>query len=131
MMSAMSQMAGANISEPEVLAEVIWNAVTDGTTTLRYTAGDDAAQYMANRKALDDEAFIGGVKAQMGLWARQINAGREFRPAKTVVAQETMPINHLTLFQLAALKAFNRALAETAAGGIPDVDALLRARRGT
>ncbi len=67
MMAAMAQMGGDNGSEPEVVAEVIWNAVTDGTTTLRYTAGDDAVEYMANRKALDDETFIGGVKAQMGL----------------------------------------------------------------
>ncbi|MEM8963258.1 MAG: SDR family oxidoreductase [Acidobacteriota bacterium] len=53
-------------SPPSVVAEVIWNAVTDGTSTLRYTAGDDAKEYMANRKALDDEAFIGGLKAQFG-----------------------------------------------------------------
>ena len=67
MMAAMAQMGGDNGSAPEVVAEVIWNAVTDGTTTLRYTAGDDAVEFMANRKALDDETFIGGVKAQMGL----------------------------------------------------------------
>jgi len=57
----------SNSSEPELVAEVIWNAATDGTSTLRYTAGDDAAEYMANRKAMDDETFINGVKAQMGL----------------------------------------------------------------
>lgn len=61
------EAAGANGSEPSVVADVIWNAATDGTSTLRYTAGDDAAQYMANRKAQDDETFIGGMKAQMGL----------------------------------------------------------------
>ena len=37
------------------------------TITGPYTAGDDAAEDMANRKALDDVTFIGGVKAQMGL----------------------------------------------------------------
>ena len=67
MMAAMSQMGGENGSEPEVVAAVIWKAVTDGTTTLRYTAGDDAVEYMAKRKALDDATFINGVKAQMGL----------------------------------------------------------------
>lgn len=56
-----------NASEPEVVAEVIWTAVTDGTNTLRYTAGEDAREIVANRKALDDETFIGGMKAQMGL----------------------------------------------------------------
>lgn len=59
--------AGEGGSEPIVVAEVIWNAVTDGTNTLRYTAGDDAAEYMKNRKELDDETFIGGIKAQLGM----------------------------------------------------------------
>ncbi len=56
-----------NASEAEVVADVIWNAVTDGTDTLRYTAGEDAKVFMANRKQLDDETFIGGLKQQMGL----------------------------------------------------------------
>ncbi|MEM7464213.1 MAG: SDR family oxidoreductase [Pseudomonadota bacterium] len=54
-------------SEPIVVAEVIWDAVTDGTSTLRYTAGDDAAEYMKNRIEQDDETFISGVKAQLGM----------------------------------------------------------------
>lgn len=57
----------ASGSDPIVVSEVIWNAVNDGTNTLRYTAGDDAKELMANRKALDDEAFIGGLKQQFGL----------------------------------------------------------------
>lgn len=60
---------GQNVqaSEPVVVAEVIWQAVTDGTTTLRYRAGADAVELLDNRKALDDAAFIGGLKAQLGL----------------------------------------------------------------
>jgi len=54
-------------SEPVVVSEVIWNAVTDGTDTLRYRAGEDAIQLLDNRKALDDATFIGGIKAQFGL----------------------------------------------------------------
>ena len=54
-------------SEPIVVAEIIYGAVTDGTKQLRYTAGEDAREIIANRKALDDEAFIGGIKAQLGL----------------------------------------------------------------
>lgn len=54
-------------SEPTVVAEVIWNALTDGTDTLRYRAGDDAVQLLNNRKTLDDATFIGGIKAQFGL----------------------------------------------------------------
>lgn len=57
----------ANSSPPSVVAEVIWNTVTDGSYTLRYTAGEDAREFMANRKKLDDETFIGGLKAQLGL----------------------------------------------------------------
>lgn len=54
-------------SEASVVADVIWNAVTDGTATLRYTAGDDAAELMANRKAQDDDTFLAGIKGQFGL----------------------------------------------------------------
>ena len=60
---------GQNVqaSEPIVVAEVIWEAVTDGTDTLRYRAGADAVELLNNRKALDDATFIGGLKAQLGL----------------------------------------------------------------
>ncbi|THB64027.1 MAG: SDR family oxidoreductase [Desulfovibrio sp.] len=54
-------------SSPDVVAEVILQAATDGTDQLRYTAGEDAKVFMANRKAADDATFIQGVKAQMGL----------------------------------------------------------------
>ena len=54
-------------SPASVVAEVIWNAVTDGTDALRYTAGDDAKELIGNRKVLDDATFLGGIKAQFGL----------------------------------------------------------------
>ena len=57
----------ATASAPRVVSEVIWEAVTDGTPRLRYTAGADAAAFMAARSAQDDATFIGGVKAQFGL----------------------------------------------------------------
>ena len=60
--SLMGDAAPAN-----VVAEVIWNAVTDGSDTLRYTAGEDARAYMASRKELDDATFIGGIKERLGL----------------------------------------------------------------
>jgi NAD(P)-dependent dehydrogenase (short-subunit alcohol dehydrogenase family) len=56
-----------NGSEPVVVAEVIYQAATDGTNQLRYTAGDDAKEYISNRKLNDDEMFIGGIKALFGL----------------------------------------------------------------
>ncbi len=58
---------GESISEPSVVAEVIWTAVTDGTSTLRYRAGNDAVELLDNRKAQDDKLFIGNMKQQMGL----------------------------------------------------------------
>lgn len=57
----------ATASPPSVVSETIWAAVTDGTSRLRYTAGADAAAYMAARSAQDDATFISGVKAQFGL----------------------------------------------------------------
>ena len=65
-MGAMEPLGAAG-SEPVVVAEVIHQAATDGTGRLRYTAGDDAAQWMAQRKAASDEEFIGGLKKQFGL----------------------------------------------------------------
>lgn len=55
------------LSPASLVAEVIWDAVTDGTTTLRYRAGADAEQLLDARKQLDDAAFIGNLKAQFGL----------------------------------------------------------------
>lgn len=57
----------ATASPPSVVSEAIWAAVTDATPRLRYTAGADAAAYMAARSAQDDATFIGGVKAQFGV----------------------------------------------------------------
>lgn len=54
-------------SEPVVIAEVIYQAVTDGTDTLRYRAGPDAHQILSQRKAADDATFIAGIRAQFGL----------------------------------------------------------------
>lgn len=56
-----------NGSEAIVVAEVIYEAATDGTNKLRYTAGEDAKMFVANRKQLDDQEFIQGIKAQFGL----------------------------------------------------------------
>lgn len=61
---AASQLPG---SAPEVVADVIHNAVTDSTKTLRYRAGDDAVELLDQRKALDDKTFIDGLKAQLNL----------------------------------------------------------------
>ena len=50
-----------------VVAEVIYQAATDGTHQLRYTAGEDAKVIIATRKAADDATFLSGIKAQFGI----------------------------------------------------------------
>ena len=56
-----------NGSEPEVVAEVIYEAATDGTDQLRYVAGEDAKEWIKNRKELDDETFMEGTRQMIGL----------------------------------------------------------------
>ena len=57
----------SNASEASVVAEVIYEAATDGTDQLRYTAGEDAKMLMVSRKESDDRSFIQGIKDQFGL----------------------------------------------------------------
>lgn len=66
LMTAMPTM-GENASPASVVAEVIFEAATDGKNQLRYTAGEDAKMLMANRNQYDDATFIGGIKSQFGL----------------------------------------------------------------
>jgi len=66
LMGAMPAMA-QNASPSSVVAEVIFEAATDGKNKLRYTAGEDAKILIANRQKYDDATFIGGIKAQFGL----------------------------------------------------------------
>lgn len=56
-----------NASEPELVAEVIYGATTDGTDQLRYAAGADAVDMLGSRAASDDAAFFAGMKSQFGL----------------------------------------------------------------
>lgn len=58
---------GESASEPEVVAEVIYEAATDGTDRLRYTAGPDAERILSHRKAADDATFLEGIRSQFGL----------------------------------------------------------------
>jgi NAD(P)-dependent dehydrogenase (short-subunit alcohol dehydrogenase family) len=59
----------AHGSPPELIAEVIYAAATDGTDQLRYEAGADAVQILAGRRMADDASFFAGMKAQFGLGA--------------------------------------------------------------
>jgi NAD(P)-dependent dehydrogenase (short-subunit alcohol dehydrogenase family) len=53
----------ASHSTSEAIAEVVLEAVTDGTDRLRYTAGADAKGIYASRLAQGDEAFRKGIGA--------------------------------------------------------------------
>lgn len=66
LMNALPAMA-QNASPARVVAEVIFEAATDGKKQLRYTAGEDAKMLIANRQQYDDATFIGGIKSQFGL----------------------------------------------------------------
>ncbi|GAA4309884.1 SDR family oxidoreductase [Mucilaginibacter gynuensis] len=56
-------MTGAEyISTPEQIAEVVYEAATDGKNTLRYVCGDDAKNLYAQRLAEGDEAFRVTIK---------------------------------------------------------------------
>jgi NADP-dependent 3-hydroxy acid dehydrogenase YdfG len=56
-----------NASPASMVADVIFEAATDGKPQLRYTAGEDARVLIENRQQYDDATFIGGIKSQFGL----------------------------------------------------------------
>ena len=51
-------------STPEQIAEVVYEAATDGKDQLRYVAGADAKATCATRLQLGDEAFRNVIKQQ-------------------------------------------------------------------
>ncbi|MEO6687152.1 MAG: SDR family oxidoreductase [Dyadobacter sp.] len=51
-----------NYSTAEQIAEVVYEAATDGTDQLRYIAGNDAKSFYAMRKQLSDEEFMASAK---------------------------------------------------------------------
>ena len=53
------------VSPPALVAEVIYNAVTDGTNQLRYRAGDDANFLLDNRKKMTDAEFFEMMNNQL------------------------------------------------------------------
>lgn len=54
----------ASASTAQQIAEVVFKAATDGKKVLRYLAGEDAKAIYAQRLAVGDEAFRGGMKAR-------------------------------------------------------------------
>lgn len=67
LMTNLAERMTEQASEPQVVADVIYTAATDGSKTLRYTAGDDAAMFMDQRKKQDDESLMSGVRQFLGM----------------------------------------------------------------
>lgn len=57
----------ANPSPADLVAEVIYEAATDGSKQMRYAAGEDAKMLIGSRQQSDDATFLSGMKAQFGL----------------------------------------------------------------
>jgi NAD(P)-dependent dehydrogenase (short-subunit alcohol dehydrogenase family) len=53
------------VSSSEQIAQVVYEAATDGKNTLRYVCGEDAKALYAQRLAGGDEAFREGIKQMM------------------------------------------------------------------
>lgn len=59
--------AGADGSEPILVADTIYQAATDGTDQLRYIAGPDAEQIIAARKQMGDPEYLALIRSQYGI----------------------------------------------------------------
>ena len=56
-----------NYAPPSDVADVIYNAVTDGTRQIRYVSGSDAEAMLAARAQLDDAGYLDLVRQRFGL----------------------------------------------------------------
>jgi len=54
-------------AEPSIIAKVVYEAVTDDTDQLRYTAGPGAKRTIATRDSMSDEEYIAMMKRQSGI----------------------------------------------------------------
>lgn len=64
---AMQARMGGNDQDPQDVADIVFEASTDGEERLRYMVGADALQMMEMRKQMDDVSFKNTVKGVMGL----------------------------------------------------------------
>jgi len=58
--------AGRKPSSPELVAEVMYQAATDGTSQLRYIAGDDAKMVLDTRAKISQEEYYAMIKQRVG-----------------------------------------------------------------
>jgi hypothetical protein len=62
-----AQGMAADAEPPEVVAETIWQAATDGSPQLRYPAGETAVRMLAERASLGDEEHHARTRERFGL----------------------------------------------------------------
>ena len=62
-----SWSSGRSASSPELVAEVIYQAATDGTDQLRYIAGDDAKMIIDTRAKISQEDYYSMIRKRLGL----------------------------------------------------------------
>jgi NAD(P)-dependent dehydrogenase (short-subunit alcohol dehydrogenase family) len=62
-----SWAAGRTSSPPELVAEVIYQAATDGTSQLRYIAGEDAKMIIDTRSKISQEDYYSMIRKRLGL----------------------------------------------------------------
>ena len=66
-MLAGTQAMFGQASPASIVADVIYEAATDGTDQLRYAAGEDAKAIIAQRQQADDATFTSAIKSMFGL----------------------------------------------------------------
>lgn len=54
-------------AEPQLVAEVVMQAAEDESPRMRYIAGKDAEQMLAQRRSVDDEMHFEGIRKMMGM----------------------------------------------------------------
>lgn len=59
--------AGRRPSPPELVAEVIYQAATDGTDQLRYVVGEDAKMVLDTRAKISQEEYNAMIRKRLGL----------------------------------------------------------------
>ncbi len=64
---AQRQESQQAVSPPSAVAEVIYRAATDETDTIRYLAGDNAADFFSLRDGKTDEEYIAATRQQFGI----------------------------------------------------------------
>ena len=64
---AFAKMTAARMTSAEQVAQVIYDAATDGTDRLRYLVGDDCRGFIQARQELSDQEYVDFMRSQFRL----------------------------------------------------------------